>query len=317
MTIDSIRPRTLPIGELNWAVLLPIVALVLALGFIFAVQPRTMSYSGLRLLLNFSVPIVFAGLAQMCVIMLGDIDLGIGPFIALVNCIAAAWLATDPLLAIVALLLCVGAYAAMGAFIEARSLPSIVATLAASFIWLGIAILVMPRPGGLAPQWLSDLMRSRPPLIPFPVLVAVAAAIGGHFLLRSSFGVALRGAGSSPLAVIRAGWSMLTLRVVLYAAAGVFGVLAGLAVTGLNTTGDANIGTSYTLLSIAAVIVGGGQFSGGMVSAVGTVVGALIMLLTGAILSFVEISTDWQLSFQGIILILVLTARGFVGRGTA
>jgi ribose/xylose/arabinose/galactoside ABC-type transport system permease subunit len=172
----------------------------------------------------------------------------------------------------------------------------------------------MPRPGGLSPQWLSNLMRSQPPLVPFPILAVIAAAIVGHLLLRSSFGVVLRGAGASPQAVVRAGWSMLTIRVVLYAAAGVFGVLAGLAVTGLNTTGEANIGTSYTLLSIAAVIIGGGQFSGGIVSAVGTVAGALIMLLTGAILSFVEISSDWQLSFQGIILILVLTVRGLIGR---
>lgn len=300
--------------DLNWAVILPVVALGIALIFIFAIQPRTMSYNGLRLLLNFSIPVVFAGLAQMCVILIGDIDLGIGPFIALVNCIAAAWLATDPAVALLALILCVVAYAALGAFIEVRSLPSIVATLAASFIWLGIAVLVMPRPGGLAPEWLSVLLRGRPPLLPMPVWAAIAAALVGHFLLRSSLGVALRGAGASPLAVKRAGWSMLTIRVILYSAAGIFGVLAGLSITGLNTTGDANVGASYTLLSIAAVIVGGGQFSGGIVSAVGTVVGALIMLLTGALLSFVDISTDWQLSFQGIILILVLTARGLISR---
>lgn len=303
--------------RINWAVALPIVALLATLLFIFMVQPRAMSYSGLRLLLNYSMPIVFAGLAQMCIILLGDIDLGIGPFIALINCIAAAWLATEPALAAGGFVLCILAYGALGALIHIRSIPSIVATLGASFIWLGAAFLIMPRPGGLAPEWLSGLIRSQPPVLPMPVLVAILGALTGHILLRSAFGVGLRGAGANPLAVRRAGWSMLGIRIFLYSTAAFFGVLAGLCLTGLNTTGDANIGATYTLLSIAAVVVGGGRFAGGFVSPIGTVVGAIIMLLTGALLSFVDISTDWQLSVQGGILIAVLSVRGLAERRQA
>jgi ribose/xylose/arabinose/galactoside ABC-type transport system permease subunit len=86
--------------------------------------------------------------------------------------------------------------------------------------------------------------------------------------------------------------------------------------TGLNTTGDANVGGQYTLESIAAVIVGGSEFSGGVVSPVGAVVGAFIMLLTGSLLSFVDISTVWQLSAQGGILIVVLGLRALSRQGT-
>jgi ribose transport system permease protein len=285
------------------------------MAFIFSLQPRSMSYAGLRLLLNFSMPLVFAGLAQMCVILLGDIDLGIGPFVGLVTCITAAWLSSDPLLAAGTLALCILLYAAMGALVEWRALPSIVVTLGASFVWLGLAVLIMPRPGGSAPAWLADFARGRPPAVPMPILVALAAALVGHVLLRSSYGVALRGAGASPLAVRRAGWSLVRIRMWLYGAAGLFGTLAGLLLAGLNTTGDPNIGSQYTLLSIAAVILGGGQFSGGIVSAWGTVAGAVIMLLTGALLSFLNVSTDWQLSVQGAILIAVLAARGIVREG--
>ena len=60
---------------------------------------------------------------------------------------------------------------------------------------------------------------------------------------------------------------------------------------------------------MAAVIIGGGEFVGGVVSPVGAVIGAFIMLLTGALLSFMNVSTDWQLSVQGAILILVLGTR--------
>ena len=86
-----------------------------------------MSYAGLRLLLNYSMPLVLAGLAQMCVLLVGDVDRGIGSFIALVNCSAALWLGSAP---VVALLACVGAYAGMGALVYLRALPSISAARA-------------------------------------------------------------------------------------------------------------------------------------------------------------------------------------------
>ncbi|MGH7119043.1 MAG: ABC transporter permease [Acetobacteraceae bacterium] len=297
------RGRALSVG-------LPAAALVVMLVVIFAMQPRVLSYFGLTLLLNFALPSVFAAMAQMAIIAAGDIDLGIGPFMSLVNCVAATVLATRPALGFAVLATLVVAYGAMGALIHVRQLPSIVVTLGASFVWLGIAVLILPSPGGTPPAWLTALFAWRPPLVPLPVLVSIVVAIIAEFLLmRTSYGVVLRGIGGNPRAVARAGWSLLTGRTVLYAAAGFAGVLAGLALTGLSTSGDATVGTQYTLISIAAVIVGGGEFVGGIVMPVGAVIGAWIMLLIGSLLSFLNISTDWQLGVQGGILILVLGFR--------
>lgn len=311
MTAEAAARRAWPrLGAESLRVLLPALALAAMLGLIVARQPLVASYFGLNLLLNFSMPLVFACMAQLCVIAASDIDLGIGPFISLVNCIAATLLATSPALGVGALLLCVLAYAAMGALIHLRGLPSIVVTLGASFIWLGAALLLLPTPGGAAPGWLAAATGWHPPFVPLPIVVAVAVALIGEFLLmHTSYGAVLRGIGGNPRAIERAGWSLLSGRVALYAAAGVLGVLAGLAMAGLNGTGDANVGGQYTLESIAGVIVGGAEFFGGIVSPVGAVIGALIMLLTGSLLSFVNVSSDWQLSVQGGILILVLALR--------
>ena len=291
-------------------VVLPAAALAVMLALIFLRQPRALSYFGLTLLLNLSIPLIFAAASQLCIIAASDIDLGIGPFISLVNCIAALLLADSPALGAGALALCVLAYAGMGALIHTRQLPSIVVTLGASFVWLGLALLLLPTPGGTAPDWLTAATGWKPPLVPLPVLVAVIVGVAGELLLmRTSYGTVLRGIGGNARAVERAGWSLLRGRVTLYALAGALGVAAGLATTGINTTGDANIGTQYTLESIAAVIVGGGEFFGGVVSPPGAVIGALIMLLTGSLLTFVNISTAWQLSVQGGILIAVLAIR--------
>lgn len=295
--------------------LLPVAALILIVGVIFFLQPQTRSYFGLTLLFSFSIPLVFAAMAQMCVIAAGDIDLGIGPFISLVNCIAVTFLYDRPALGILALAACIAGYIVMAGIVEVRGLPSIVVTLGASFVWLGLAVMLLPSAGGTAPAWLPALLGVTPPVVPLALLVALLVGAVGHFcFFRTSYGAVLRGVGGNARAVQRAGWSLLRARTTLYGMAGFCGVLAGLAITGLNTSGDANIGTQYTLTSIAAVIVGGGEFFGGIVSPIGAVVGSMIMLLTGSLLSFLNVSSAWQLSVQGIVLIAVLAMRALVGR---
>jgi ribose transport system permease protein len=85
----------------------------------------------------------------------------------------------------------------------------------------------------------------------------------------------------------------------------------------MTTSGDANIALRYTLLSIAGVILGGGEFIGGRVSPTGAVIGALVLALAGSLLSFMRISPDWQIGAQGAILILVLALRSLLNRAEA
>lgn len=178
---------------------LPLLALLVMIVAMGIMQPRALSYIGLQLILRFALPIIFAALAQLCVITASDIDFGIGPFISLVNCIAATFLASNPVICIGLLAVAVAAYAAMGAFIQVRRLPSIVVTLGASFIWLGLALLIMPTPNGTAPDWLGSIVHWRPPFVPLPILVGVVAAILAQWFFRkSSYGVVLRGLGSAP-----------------------------------------------------------------------------------------------------------------------
>jgi len=183
------------------------------------------------------------------------------------------------------------------------------------FVWQGLAILVLPRPGGKAPAWVHDIMNFRTPYVPFPIVAAILIGVLVHLgLMRTSYGAILRGSGGNPLAIGRAGWSLLKTKVVMFSLAGVFGVFAGLALIGLTTSADANIGKGYTLLSIAGVILGGGEFVGGRVSPIGAVIGALTLTLAGTLLNFMRISPDWQVGAEGAILIVVLAARALINR---
>jgi ribose transport system permease protein len=292
---------------------LPFLSLAIVLAATFYVQPRTMSYFGLNLMLQYAVPIALATIAQMFIITVNDLDLSIGPFVGLVGVIAATVLNVNPVLGVLALLACVLAYGLVGALIHVRNLPSIVVTLGLSFVWLGIAVMILPAPGGKAPPLLKTIMTYPMPYVPFPIVAAILIGAIVHLaLMTTSFGVIARGAGGNPKALTRAGWSMLQTKMIMYMLAGVFGVLSGLSLLGLTTSADAHVADRYTLYSIAGVILGGGEFIGGRVSPLGAVVGALTLALAGAFLIFLRISPDWQIGAQGAILIVVLAMRALI-----
>ena len=308
--------RGLTVAHLRMA--LPALSLAVLLVAIFWLQPRAMSYIGLNLLLNLALPIAFATIAQMLVITVNDLDLSIGAFVGFVACVGATWLRDDPLIGIAVLAGAIAVYAAVGALIHLRNLPSIVVTLGMSFVWLGLAILVLPTPGGKAPDWLRAAMTFKTPLLPMTLFASAALALVVHVgLMRTAYGAVLRGAGGNPASVQRAGWSLLKVKMTMFALAGFFGVLSGLALVGLTTSGDANIALRYTLLSIAGVILGGGEFTGDRVSPIGAGLGAMTLTLAGSFLSFLRLDPDWQIGAQGAILILVLALRVLITRAEA
>jgi ribose transport system permease protein len=296
--------------------LLPTLSLAIVLAAIAYLNPRAISYFGFTLMLNLAIPIALATMAEMFVIAGNELDLSIGTFVGFVCCVSATWLREEPLIGALALLGCVAVYALIGALIHARNLPSIVVTLGMSFVWQGLAILLLPKPGGKAPVWLLSLMGYKPPYVPFPIVAAIVIAAVGYFaLMRTSYGAVLRGVGGNAVAIKRAGWSLLKAKAALFALTGVFGVLSGLALVGITTSADANIGNGYTLLSIAGVILGGGEFVGGRVSPIGAVIGALTLAMAASpLLTFMHIPPDWQVAANGAILVIVLAARALISQ---
>jgi ribose transport system permease protein len=298
--------------------LIPALSLIVLLASVFYMQPRAMSYTGLNLLFNLAVPIALATIAQMIVMAVNDLDLSIGTFVSFVACVTALYMPEQPLVAVLILSGAVLAYALVGMVITLRELPSIVVTLGMSFVWGGLAVLILPAPGGQAPTWLRALMVAKPPFVPVAIIASIVIAGVAHWLMmRSSFGVLVRGVGGNSRSVARAGWSVLWIKGAAYAVAGLFSVLAGMALVGLTTSADANIALRYTLLSIAGVILGGGEFVGGRISPIGAVIGALTLTLAGSFLSFMRISPDWQIGAQGAILIIVLALRLVLNRRRA
>lgn len=298
--------------------LVPFIALVLVFGAIGFANPASMSSFGLGLLVSAAIPLALAALSQMFIVAGSDIDLGIGPYIGLINVLSATVLVTRPWLGWLSLLVSILAYGLMGALIHWRRMPAIVVTLGASFIWLGIALTLQDHPGGNSPAWLSNLFNLSVPVVSGSVVMVVVAGIVAYLILNwLPYGTVLRGLGNNVQSIERSGWSPLTARLALYLLAGLFGTLGGLSLTGITTAADATATSSYTLLSVAAVVMGGSELLGGIVRPIGVTFGAVTLSLLGALLGLLSVSSNYQPAVQGALLFLVLALRSVASLRTA
>jgi ribose transport system permease protein len=295
---------------------LTLIAMLVILMICGLIQPRIWSQGGLTLIMSPIVALAIASMAQMVMMSIGDIDLGIGFFVGMITALIATLLRDTPLLGALALAGAVLGYALLGALVQLRSVPSLIATLGASFIWLGLGLFVLPVPGGLPPDWLFTYAMWRPPLlIPTPIITMLAATVITWFVTRKTgMGVRFRSLGSNPDALVRSGASLLRTRMLAYATVGVLGVLSGLTLAAEIGGGDVNAVPGYTLTTIAAVILGGGMFTGGRSVAWGTLFGAITLGLLTVLLTLLSLSSNLQPAVQGLIVIGVLAGRLVVER---
>ena len=289
--------------------LLPYLSLVVVLGLMFNANPVTASAFGLELLLKPAVALVLIALAQMFIVGGSEIDLGAGAFAALVSVLAATVLPGSTILGLACIALALAAYAGMGLLIQWRQIPAIVVTLGASFIWLGVGLSIQPTPGGSAAAWTQTLLRWRIPGIPTSIVLICLFAAIAILINRTPLGVALRGFGNNTQAMVQSGWSALRAAALRYAIAGGFLAVAGLVLAATNSASDINSGTSYTLISVAAVVMGGAALIGGVISPAGAVVGAVTLTLIGALLGMLSIPSNLNPATQGLLLLAILAVR--------
>ncbi len=289
----------------------PLISLLAVIIPIVLMRPQLLAperyYNSLNLLLNMAIPIMLATMGQMLAMSIGEIDFSMETLVSLVTCVMGAVMTKSIALGCAMLAAIVVAYMIMGAFIHLKKLPSIIVTIGVSFVWTGIAVTLQPTPGGDITRAVVDAMRWRTPVLPLAIFAAVLLALAGHFLVfKTNFGILARGVGDNVRSIQQAGHSVLKIRVLVFGMAGFCGVLSGVALAGLTTSADSALAKNYTMLSIASVILGGGAFSGGKVSAFGAILGAVTMHLVNTLLMFRKVSPGWQAGVQGLIILLAL-----------
>lgn len=285
---------------------------VVLLVFTKLIQPKY-GVTGVQGLAISVLPLALAAVGQAIVVISGGIDLSIGSMMALTNVVSAALmldrseeLSVIVVVGVLVLGLLLGAV--NGALVVITRVPDIVVTLAMAFVWAGAALLVLKTPGGGSADWLKELVLG--PLgsewIPKAavVLVLVVALIWLP-VRRSRVGLSLYAIGSNQLAAFRSGVPVGRTKILAYSLMGLFAALAGLSLTANTGIGNPLSG-SYTLQSVAAVVLGGVSLAGGRGGVLGPVVAVLILALLRTDMTFLNLNPNFATSAQGIILIGVV-----------
>ncbi len=266
-----------------------------------------------------SLPIAFAAVAQAIVVISGGIDLSIGAMMALTSVVAATQMkGASPEFSIVVVLgvlllgLLVGAI--NGLLIVASRVPDIVVTLAMSYVWAGAALLVLNTPGGGAADWLQALISGSLVIDYLPRALVVLIVFAGLVWLplrRSRLGLSLYAIGSSPLAAFRGGVDVQRTKVFAYALTGLFSAAGGLTLTASTGIGTPIPGP-YTLLAVAAVVLGGVSLAGGRGGILGPIVAVFILSLVRTDLTFIGVDPNLSTVVQGVIMVGVVMIGAFV-----
>ncbi len=263
---------------------------------------------------NKGVLLALVAMAQTMVVITAGIDLSVGMVFILCNCVASYIVAGSPGMTAlgVAGVLLVGLFcgAINGLVVIYGRLQPIVTTIATGAIYFGIALALRPNPGGVD-NFNSDFTDAFTGQLPGGIPASLAALAVVVLVIwvpfrRSTIGRAAYATGSSEVAAYMSGVPIRRAKFVAYTLSGLLSALAGLYLTFFTYSGEASAanGSTYTLYSIAAVVLGGVSLFGGSGSAVGAIFGALAFRAIGDLLFVFDIEPLWQPLFQGMVLLV-------------
>ena len=265
-----------------------------------------------------ALPLALAAAAQTVVVLSGGIDLSVGSLMAVANVVAATTMQHAGFgrsLGLAALIVLGGAAAGAvnGAVLVASRVPDVVVTLAAGFIWGGVALLILEQPGGGAPEAFLDLGAGTlfDGKVPNALVLLVVAVAAIWVPVRASrLGLTLYAIGSDRTAAFRSGVAVERTRFLAYVVGGVFCAVGGLALTMTTGIGSPLAGTYYTLSGLAAVVVGGVSLTGGRGGMAGPIFAAYILTLIPTDLIFLNIDPNFGQVIQGTLIVLVVMGGG-------
>ncbi|MFC0401086.1 ABC transporter permease [Paraburkholderia rhizosphaerae] len=258
--------------------------------------------------------LALVAMAQTLPVLTGGLDLSVGMIFMLANCLASTIVVGSPAMTALGI---VGVLAAglvcglvNGLIVVYGRLQPLIATLATSAIYFGVALALRPQPGGDINGDFADLMTRSTFGVPSSLLLIIAAIVFVWLPYRNSMlGRAAYAVGSSEQAAYMSGVPIARVKLSAYTLAGFFAALGGLLLTCITFSGEARaaLGGDYTLNSIAALVIGGTSLFGGSGGVVGSVFGAFVMRTVGDLLVVFNINPVLQPLFVGVVLLFAVS----------
>src|SRR5450432_2621771 len=298
--------------------LLALVLLIVCVLINLHYQPNLLGAATISRNFRALLPAVILVVGQTVVIVGGGIDLSVGAIITLGNAILATTILTnsspsDIILAII--LTCVAGLLAglvNGLCVAYLRLQPIVTTYATSFLFGGIALLILPRPGGDIADLLLQLYRASPAGIPITIWLVLLIIVLWLLVRGTRYAQYLYSTGGKPDSAYLTGVPVDFVKFSTYLWSGLFAALAAVAVTMNIATGSPHLGDSMTLPSIVAVVLGGTRLSGGQGGVIGSIIGVVILSVISNIISFGDVPSWSQTLVSALIILAALVGPRLV-----
>jgi ribose transport system permease protein len=293
---------------------------LLILAYIWALAPVKFTSFDLKTIVLGGLPLAFAAMAQSVIIISGGIDLSLGVMVAIINVLAAKWMegqsfGTALLLALGLMVIGIVLGTINGTLIVLTGVPDIVVTLAMSFVWGGVALLILRTPGGGAPTDFQALGTGSfvSEWIPAGAVIVAVVLLAVWLPIRwRRSGFAIYAIGSNRDRAYLSGVNVNMTRVFAYAVGGFFAAMAGLALTATTGIGTPYSGNFITLNSVAAAVLGGVSLAGGKGGLTGPVAAAFCLTLVPAIMVFQGIDPNYSQVIQGALIVIVVMIAGLL-----
>ncbi|WP_284946699.1 ABC transporter permease [Acidisoma cladoniae] len=266
-------------------------------------------------------PTVLICVAQAIIVLSGELDLSVGAGVSLINCVLASLPPqhVGGSLGVLAIGLAVSLALGFvnGVLVAYVGLPSLVATFATGAIWFGLGLTIMPQPGGVIADSLGDFYAGHVLGVPTPLVFVILAMAIWVVLARHRAGRRIFAVGSNAVASRQAGIPVARIKLMAFVTGWGLVFLSALAISCQTMSGDPRLGQSYTLASVAAVVIGGISLGGGRGSPWGALVGALVLGMVTNVIYFAGIPSSWQEFVKGIVVVIALGFMVLEGRRTA
>ena len=277
----------------NTYLLVPILIFFVLLIFAVIRGPNLISSAGIGSAVLVVAPLILATYALTIIVMAGraGVDLSIGPLIGFINVgmiqLHAAGFMDSP---IAFFLYAMGVGVAyqlfVGLIIIFVRVQPIIVSLSGYLALVGLNLIVMPRPGGVAPEWMFS-WGAGTTIFSATLVILVLATAAWYLIAQTAFFGHLRLMGSDERAAYTSGVRINMVRLGAHAIGGIYAGLAAITFTALISSGDPSQGTTYTLMAVTALVLGGANLAGGRGGAFGSLLGALnIYLITYALSTF-------------------------------
>jgi ribose transport system permease protein len=299
--------------------LFALVLLVLSLVINLILQPNMFARETLNSNMRVFLPIILMAIGQAIVILGGGIDISVGGIVSIVNTVLATRVGLQGSpeemwkYIFVSLLIGLLAGAINGFFIAYLRLQPIITTYATSFLYAGLALFILPNPGGGIPASIAALYRDSTPLnLPLAFYVIAIFLLIWLYISSMRYGKFLFAVGGKAEAAYETAVPVTMVQFSTYVISGLMAAFSGIAITMLSGSGNADIGNPMTLNSITAVVIGGNAMSGGIGGVAGPVMGAVTLGIIQNIISFANVNTWWETLVKATIIVVALAAPGAI-----